>query len=270
MSEQTQVTPEGIMQLGLGFWGSKTLLSAVELGLFTELAERPAGRGGAARASRPPSAERAPTSSTRWWRSACSSGRRRATPTRPRPTCSSTVPSPPTSAASSRWPNARLYPFWGSDGGPADRAAAERGQEGGDFFAELYADPARLAQFARAMSGISVGAGQAIASKFPWGDRWSVIDIGCAEGAVPVQVALAHAHITGGGFDLPPLEPIFDDYVAALRALRPPRVHRRGFLQRPAAAGRRARDGPHPPRLGPGREARLLHKAHDALPDGGR
>ena len=26
------------MQLGLGFWGSKTLLSAVELGLFTELA----------------------------------------------------------------------------------------------------------------------------------------------------------------------------------------------------------------------------------------
>jgi len=34
-----QATPEGIMQLGLGFWGSKTLLSAVEIGLFTELAE---------------------------------------------------------------------------------------------------------------------------------------------------------------------------------------------------------------------------------------
>src|SRR5215210_5995419 len=33
-----QATPEGILQLGLGFWGSKTLLSAVELGLFTELA----------------------------------------------------------------------------------------------------------------------------------------------------------------------------------------------------------------------------------------
>ena len=36
-----QVTPDAIMQLGLGFWGSKTLLSAVELGLFTELADRP-------------------------------------------------------------------------------------------------------------------------------------------------------------------------------------------------------------------------------------
>ena len=32
------LTPEKIMQLGLGFWGSKTLLSAIELGVFNELA----------------------------------------------------------------------------------------------------------------------------------------------------------------------------------------------------------------------------------------
>jgi hypothetical protein len=35
------VTPDNIMQLGLGFWASKTLLTAVELGLFTELAKGP-------------------------------------------------------------------------------------------------------------------------------------------------------------------------------------------------------------------------------------
>ncbi len=35
------VTPDHIMQLGLSFWASKTLLSAVELGLFTELAKGP-------------------------------------------------------------------------------------------------------------------------------------------------------------------------------------------------------------------------------------
>src|SRR5437588_9246121 len=39
MSEQP--TPEHIMQVGLGFWASKTLLSAIEMGLFTELAHRP-------------------------------------------------------------------------------------------------------------------------------------------------------------------------------------------------------------------------------------
>src|SRR5438105_2535566 len=38
-------TPDRIMQLGLGFWGSKTLLSAVELGLFTELAAGPLNAG---------------------------------------------------------------------------------------------------------------------------------------------------------------------------------------------------------------------------------
>src|SRR5438132_12110903 len=36
-----EITPEGIMQLGLGFWGSKTLLSAIEIDLFSELAKGP-------------------------------------------------------------------------------------------------------------------------------------------------------------------------------------------------------------------------------------
>jgi Dimerisation domain len=34
-------TPDAILELTLAFWGSKTLLSAVELGLFTELAKGP-------------------------------------------------------------------------------------------------------------------------------------------------------------------------------------------------------------------------------------
>lgn len=29
-----------------------------------------------------------------------------------------------------------------------------------------------------------------------------------------MQIALAHEHITGGGFDLPAIKPIFDTYVA--------------------------------------------------------
>src|ERR1700726_2069969 len=36
------VAPDQIMQLGLGFWGSKTLLSAIELGVFSTLASGPA------------------------------------------------------------------------------------------------------------------------------------------------------------------------------------------------------------------------------------
>jgi hypothetical protein len=35
------LSPEGILPLGLGFWGSHTLLSAVDLGVFSELANGP-------------------------------------------------------------------------------------------------------------------------------------------------------------------------------------------------------------------------------------
>jgi hypothetical protein len=37
-----QPQPDHILQVGLGFWASKTLLSAVEMGVFTELAKHPA------------------------------------------------------------------------------------------------------------------------------------------------------------------------------------------------------------------------------------
>jgi hypothetical protein len=39
----TAVSPASIMQIGMRFWASKALLSAVELGVFTELAAGPQG-----------------------------------------------------------------------------------------------------------------------------------------------------------------------------------------------------------------------------------
>src|SRR5437764_13619240 len=38
---EAQVAPDHIMQVGMGFWASKTLLSAIEMELFTQLAEHP-------------------------------------------------------------------------------------------------------------------------------------------------------------------------------------------------------------------------------------
>ena len=83
-----------------------------------------------------------------------------------------------------------------------------------------------------------MGPAQAIAAKFPWGDHRRVIDIGCAEGAVPVQIALAHEHITGGGFDLPPVAPIFDAYVARFGLSERLSFTGRRLLRRPAARRR--------------------------------
>jgi hypothetical protein len=110
----------------------------------------------------------------------------------------------------------RLYSHWGSLTEALRTGKLQNeAKHGGDLFGELYADPVRLGSFLRAMTGVSLGAARAIAARFPWGEYRSFVDIGAAEGALPVQVALAHPHLTGGGFDLPPVAPHFEAYVAA-------------------------------------------------------
>jgi hypothetical protein len=79
--------------------------------------------------------------------------------------------------------NARLYESWGS---LTEALKTGRNQneakESGDLFAALYADPDRLRGFLAAMSGVSLGAAQAIAAKFPWKDYKTFADIGAAQG----------------------------------------------------------------------------------------
>ena len=60
-----------------------------------------------------------------------------------------------------------------------------------------------------------MGTSQMIAQKFPWERHATFVDIGCAEGALPVQLALAHEHLSGGGFDLPLVAPFFERYVGS-------------------------------------------------------
>ncbi|MED5813440.1 methyltransferase [Mycolicibacterium sp. 050232] len=208
------LTPDAIMQLGTGFWGSKTLLSAVELKLFAELSK--AGpldcedlreRLGL----HPRSARDFFDALVALGMLARADGRYSNTPE----TDLFLDPAKPTYIGGMmEMANARLYSFWGSltealrTGQPQNEV-----KTGGDFFQTLYADPEKLTQFTSAMSGLSRAAGEAIAAKFPWSDYGSVIDIGCAQGAVPVAIATAHDHLTGGGFDLPPVQPIFDSYV---------------------------------------------------------
>src|SRR5581483_8041712 len=74
-------------------------------------------------------------------------------------------------------------------------------------------DPERLRGFASAMTGISAGAARAIAQKFPWQDYKTFVDVGSAQGGLPVQVASAHPHVTGIGYDVPVVQPVFEEYI---------------------------------------------------------
>src|SRR5262249_35221577 len=112
--------------------------------------------------------------------------------------------------------NARLYGFWGhlTEALRSGRQQNEAKDGATGLFAALYADPASLEGFLKAMTGVSLPLAGAIAAKFPWQHCRSFADIGCAQGGASVVLATAHPHLHGIGFDLAPVQPVFEAYVA--------------------------------------------------------
>ena len=89
----------------------------------------------------------------------------------------------------------------------------QTGFEAKEHFGSLYSEPQRLEAFMRGMTGATLPVARAVASRFPWHDYNTVVDVGTAQGCLPAQIALVHPHINGGGFDLPMLKTTFDTYV---------------------------------------------------------
>ena len=211
-----EIRPDAIIQLGLAFWGSKTLLSAVELGLFTALSEAgPTELDGiAGRIGRHPRCARDFLDALVALKMLDRQEGRYANV----PSTARYLDRNQTSYLGGflEMANTRLYPFWGAlttalrTGEPQNEA-----KQGSNIFAELYAEPDRLAGFLKAMTGISLGSARAIAAKFPWHTYATFADIGAAQGALPVTLASSHLHLRGIGFDLPPVRPHFEAYAAA-------------------------------------------------------
>ena len=211
----THPTPDHIMQVGLGFWASKTLLSAIEMGLFTELADHPESLESLR--ERLVLHER---SARDFLDALVALGflerRDGVYANTPATDLFLDRRKPSYIGGILEMANHRLYGFWGSLTEALRTGRLQNEAKSGDvpLFEALYADPARLQGFLAAMTGISHGANVQIAGKFPWGDRSSFVDVGTAQGDLAVQIALAHPHLQGLGFDLPGVAPVFEEYVA--------------------------------------------------------
>jgi hypothetical protein len=210
------VNPERILQTGLAFWASKTLLSAVELGLFTRLAEKPATAADlrAALGLHPRAAldffdalvalgflQRAGNIYSNTPETSLFLDKRK----------------PSYVGGILEMANARLFGYWNQLTEGLRTGEPQNEAKGGGLspFAALYAEPARLRSFLAAMSGISHGANMTIARAFPWRQYKTFVDAGTAQGDLAVQVAAANPHLTGTGLDLPVVQPIFEEYAAA-------------------------------------------------------
>ncbi|MGE0040780.1 MAG: methyltransferase [Vicinamibacterales bacterium] len=209
--------PDTILQTGLAFFASKTLLSAIEMGVFTELAHGPEpfealrGRLGLhARGARDFLDALVALGFLR--RDGDTYGNTPETDLfldRRKPSYIGGI---------LEMANHRLYPFWGHLTEALRTGAPQNEFKGGGpgLFETLYADPARLKEFLAAMTGISHGANMTIARAFPWADYKTFVDVGTAQGDLAAQIALANPTLQGMGFDLPEVGPIFEEYVAAV------------------------------------------------------
>jgi precorrin-6B methylase 2 len=212
-TQAQSLDPEHILQIGMGFFASKTLLSAVELGLFTHLAgggqtaeeisvaldlhERSrydfldalVALGLLARDGDGPEARYRNTPDT-----ACFLDQR----------------SPAYLGGILEMASARLYGFWGSltealhTGQPQNEIKS--GAPG--LFEGVYAEPERLEVFLAGMQGLQLGAFSALCETLELGGHSRFCDIGGANATLAAMVATAHPHLTGVSFDLPPVAPI--------------------------------------------------------------
>lgn len=264
------LTPDHILQTGIAFWASKTLLSAVEMEVFTELAK---------------GSEDLPTLT----------GRLGLHPRSSRDFLDALValgflerhdgkysnaPStdlfldkhkPSYIGGMLEMANKRLFQHWNHL--TTALRTGERQNEAAhgeaDVFATMYADPARLKGFLRAMTGISRGANMTIASKFPWANYKTAADCGTAQGDLIVQIALKNPHIAGTGFDLPEVAPIFEEYVESNGLSSRVRFHAGSFFTDPLPKVDVILMGHILHDWNLEEKRMLIRKAYEALPSGG-
>jgi SAM-dependent methyltransferase len=267
--KSSAVTPDHIMQLGHAFQGAKALLSAVELDVFTALAGGPLDLE--ALRERVGIHNRG----ARDFLNAlvaldllvhCEDGRYGNTAE-----TDLYLDRNKSSYVGGLFEsfNARHYGIWGSLTTALRTGQPQSGARATGNYPALYADKAALDIFVNAMTVRSLPVAKALAAKFPWQDCKTVIDIGTAEGCVPVEITLRHPHITGGGFDLPHVGPRFDAYVEQHALSRQLRFYPGDFFSDPLPAadvlvlGRVLHNWDLPTK------AMLLRKAYDALPPNG-
>ena len=212
-----QLNPDKILQTGLGFWASKTLLSAIEMGLFTELSHGPEHFDSISeRLGLHPRSARDFLDALLALGFLERNGDRYANT--PETDFFLDKKKPSYVGGMLEMANHRLYAFWGHltealrTGAPQN----ELKTGGPGLFETLYADLKRLRDFLAAMTGVSHGANMTIARAFPWMDYRTFVDVGTAQGDLAAQIALANSHLRGIGFDLPEVAPAFEEYVAAI------------------------------------------------------
>ena len=273
MSEPN-LDPSQILQVGMGFWPAKTVLSAVELELFTELSsEAMTGEEIGERVGLHPRGiydfldtlvalgflERDGNGSE---------GRYANT----QETATFLDKRKPTYVGGIlEMSNSRLYPFWGdlTEALRTGQPQNEIKHTGRPMFDELYSDPARLEQFMDAMTGVSMGNFMALSEKVDFSRYETVCDVGGATGQLSMILARRHPHLRCISFDLPVVAPIAERRIAEAGLSDRIEVASGDFFADPLPAADVITMGLILHDWNLERKMDLIRSAHEALPEDG-
>ncbi|SDJ92439.1 Ubiquinone/menaquinone biosynthesis C-methylase UbiE [Catalinimonas alkaloidigena] len=209
-----QLNPFPIIQVGLSFWSSKTLLAATKLGLFTHLSEKPLT---AEQIKQKLGLNQKGLYVRDFLDALYSMGFLERTGSGESVLYQNT---PDTAAFLDKnqpaylggfleMANDREYKFWGDleEGLKTGNPQNEIKYTGKESFEAIYDNPISLAQFTEAMSGIQKLSFMAFANSFDFSGYKTLVDAGGSAGLLSALVAQQHPHMHCTTFDLPQLEP---------------------------------------------------------------
>jgi hypothetical protein len=215
-SHASQPDPSKIMQIGMGYWASKTLLTAVQFGLFSLLAGQSKSMKEIKETLQLKTTDRHVYD---WLDALVSMGllRREGLLDNATYTDSSDTEmfldekKPSYIGGIFKMSNSRLYKFWGSLDEALKTGETQNESRGGSemhFFNDLYKNPEKLSEFVEAMSGIQMGNFRMLAHKFDFGKFNTMADVGGANGLLSCILASHYPNVSFINYDLPPVAPV--------------------------------------------------------------
>ena len=105
-----------------------------------------------------------------------------------------------------------VYPHWSALTAALITGEPQSGARATGHYPALYDEEGSLETFALGMTGGALPVAEALAEQFPWRDYESFVDVGTAQGCLPATLVQRYQHLHGAGFDLPPMQGLFEDY----------------------------------------------------------
>ncbi len=271
---ESQLSPSRIIETGMGFWASKTLLTAVNIGLFTRLGKGPLP---ASRIAEKLGLHQ--RSLYDFLDALVAMGFLNRTGLKETAIYSNSEESATFLDERKRsyiggmlkMSNNRLYPFWHhlEEGLKTGKPQSEVKDGSRPFFEVLYSDEKRLREFISAMGGFQMGSFMAFSRNFDFSPYETLCDIGGAGGFLSAQVAANHPHMQCISFDLPAVSGIAAENMERMDFTPRVKIVSGDFFvdEFPKAdvitMGNILHD------WGTANKKMLIEKAYDALPEGG-